>query len=550
MGEFMGNCVWWGAYTRRDVGELASGNASNWAISVRNTGQLPVDTTPKVGDIVVHPGTSYNHVAYVVWVSPDGTSYEMSDMGWCADCGPTPEEAKLRHVHADDEFIHCAGNPVIPTTDWRFADCPFGWALSKGFAASELDGLAWTLDPAEDPYLLSPVVSVPAADYPRIEISLANNAGDTGAKIYFTTANNPDFDEGKAVGFATTSDGVLRVYVVDMSDNPNWQGTITRLRVDPVEAGNSDGSYDEVAIARIRFVSSSPLPEHRVYLPLALRDEGPDPGNQPPHSPSQPLPSDDSIDQPVSTTLTWQGGDPDSDAVTYDVLLEAEDDTPEALSCANVSTTTCEPGPLLDGTHYYWQVVATDEHSATTEGPVWGFTTIPASCVELIVSGGFETDSAWELPNDRAGYTTERSHSGNRSVKVPLVDPPSGSVSYSSAFQTVTIPAAVSRATLYFWLYTLSGEPSTLSSLPLTSAGEVALSQDAQYVRILNEAGSTIESLFYCSQCDDRVWTYHQADLSKHADRTIKVYFGVFNNGQDPKTAMYVDDVSLVVCSP
>ena len=223
-GDFQGNCVWWAAYTRPDVGALASGNAENWAVSVKNTGQLPVDRTPKVGDTVVHPGSSYNHVAYVVWVSADRTSYMMSDMGWCGDCGPTPEETKLRTVDADDEFIHCKGNPAIPEVDWQFTDCPFGWTPSKGFSASQLDGSAWGFNPAADPFLLSPILSVPASEYNNVEVRLFSHAADTVGTIYFATASSPGFDASKSVEFAVTNDGAWHDIVVDMSSQPELAG--------------------------------------------------------------------------------------------------------------------------------------------------------------------------------------------------------------------------------------------------------------------------------------------------------------------------------------
>ena len=272
VGDFDGNCVWWGAYTRRDVGALASGNASNWAISVRNTGQLPVDRTPKVGDTVVHPGTSWNHVAYVVWVSTDGSKYRMSDMGWCADCGPVPEEAKLYSVDADNEFIHCAGNPPIPTDNWSFTNCPFGWTPSKGFSASSLDGTAWVLNPNQDPYVLSPILALPAADNMGLEIRMAHIAQSTLAKVYFTTATSPGFDEAKSVPFATSNDGLYHEYYVDMKAHPHWLGTITRLQVHPVEEGNADGSDDRLRLAWIRFANEDLNPP---TAPAELGPEGP-----------------------------------------------------------------------------------------------------------------------------------------------------------------------------------------------------------------------------------------------------------------------------------
>jgi hypothetical protein len=60
--------------------------------------------------------------------------------------------------------------------------------------------------------------------------------------------------------------------------------------------------------------------------------------------------------------------------VTYDVYFGISD-PPTTLVCNDVSSTTCDPGTLSYDTHYYWTVVATDNHGASASGPVWDFIT-------------------------------------------------------------------------------------------------------------------------------------------------------------------------------
>jgi hypothetical protein len=118
-----------------------------------------------------------------------------------------------------------------------------------------------------------------------------------------------------------------------------------------------------------------------IYLPLLMKSYAPGPelSNHPPSLPSAPLPVDGAEDQDLNLTLTWTGGDPDGDAVTYDVYLEAGNSEPGILVCSEVTTTFCDPGALAYDTHLYWQVVATDEHGAATTGPVWDFQTMIAA---------------------------------------------------------------------------------------------------------------------------------------------------------------------------
>jgi formylglycine-generating enzyme required for sulfatase activity len=97
--------------------------------------------------------------------------------------------------------------------------------------------------------------------------------------------------------------------------------------------------------------------------------------NRSPSAPCCPIPADGAVDQTRYTDLAWVSADPDGDALTYDVYLEQDDSTPDArLSNAQVSA-SYNPGLLAPAAHYYWRIVAQDQHGATTAGPVWEFTT-------------------------------------------------------------------------------------------------------------------------------------------------------------------------------
>jgi hypothetical protein len=113
--------------------------------------------------------------------------------------------------------------------------------------------------------------------------------------------------------------------------------------------------------------------------------------NEPPNPPGNPSPADGSVDVALDGELSWTGGDPDSDPVTYDVYLEADSDTPVTLVCSGISSTSCAPpGDLLADTTYYWQVVARDANGATRSGTVWSFQTGSGVREETILSDGFE----------------------------------------------------------------------------------------------------------------------------------------------------------------
>ncbi len=95
--------------------------------------------------------------------------------------------------------------------------------------------------------------------------------------------------------------------------------------------------------------------------------------NRPPHMPSNPYPAHGSTSVNINVDLSWTGGDPDGNPVTYDVYLGTNSTPPKVAN--NQTATSYDPGTLdLDKT-YYWKIIAWDNQSAFTEGPVWWFST-------------------------------------------------------------------------------------------------------------------------------------------------------------------------------
>jgi len=96
--------------------------------------------------------------------------------------------------------------------------------------------------------------------------------------------------------------------------------------------------------------------------------------NNPPNTPSNASPANHATGVSINADLSWTGGDPDAaDTVTYDVYFDTSETPP--LVSDNQAGTSYDPGALAYNTKYYWKIVATDNHGASTTGPVWDFTT-------------------------------------------------------------------------------------------------------------------------------------------------------------------------------
>ncbi|MCX6640574.1 MAG: hypothetical protein NTW14_08855 [bacterium] len=98
--------------------------------------------------------------------------------------------------------------------------------------------------------------------------------------------------------------------------------------------------------------------------------------NQPPGIPSNPSPISGMINvDTLQVIFSWNSFDPDpSDTVTYRIdygtSLALED------SITGLTEFIYLMPALQSGAQYYWQVTATDNHGASTAGPVWQFSTV------------------------------------------------------------------------------------------------------------------------------------------------------------------------------
>jgi uncharacterized delta-60 repeat protein len=96
--------------------------------------------------------------------------------------------------------------------------------------------------------------------------------------------------------------------------------------------------------------------------------------NNDPYQPTDPHPPNEATGVDTDVKLYWTGGDPDLlDIVNYDIYLGKINPPPKIVE--NHVDEYYQPWTMDLNTLYYWQIVAKDNHGASTPGPIWSFTT-------------------------------------------------------------------------------------------------------------------------------------------------------------------------------
>jgi hypothetical protein len=206
------------------------------------------------------------------------------------------------------------------------------------------------------------------------------------------------------------------------------------------------------------------------------------------------------------------------------------------------TTTTSATPPTIAPT---WPAQTPGPATGTVEPPPGeagpGLPPPSAGCGNLMANGSFETYDDWEIGEDPVSprYTTDQVHSGARAVL--LGNPPgmeSSVESYSSVRQEVDLPYGLTSAQLRWWQLASSQEP----AVPFAGPEE-----DRQEM-ILLLPDLTVIDILARQRSNDSVWQQRAVDLTPYRGQSVVVYFNVYNNADDARTWMYLDDIELIGC--
>ncbi|RDI41848.1 protease pro-enzyme activation domain-containing protein [Falsibacillus pallidus] len=149
---------------------------------------------------------------------------------------------------------------------------------------------------------------------------------------------------------------------------------------------------------------------------------------------------------------------------------------------------------------------------------------------ELITNGGFESGQSPWTESSSGGYQLVDSslpHAGSNSAYLNGYNN-----STDSIYQTVSIPANATSATLTFWTY--------------VSTQETSHAYDFLYAQVRNTSGSPLATLLTLNDGTASGWVKRTYDLSNYKGQTVQIAFKGTNDSSNP-TDFFVDDVSLQV---
>jgi len=159
-------------------------------------------------------------------------------------------------------------------------------------------------------------------------------------------------------------------------------------------------------------------------------------------------------------------------------------------------------------------------------------------CSNLIINGSFEEERGWhwELTPKPPSFTQDDAWDGSRSMLLGNLDPSTDVLAFSSVWQDITVPADASSVNLTF-------------RYKLISQGQQTF-DEAKFV-LLNPADGSILAVPWREKQDTAGgWEEVSIDLTTLTrGKTVRLYFGVVNDGNGNPTAMYLDDVRLMVCT-
>ena len=146
----------------------------------------------------------------------------------------------------------------VEVPDWTFDDesdlddSSGGWSARSALdPLTVADGAMQFATLGEDPAIQSGSIVVPS-EYDRLIIRMRVPDGlSTQGELFWATETDVDLDGVKYTTFDVDGTGEFVDIVIDLSDHPEWDGTIRSIRIDPVTTDEPvQGAIDRISFER------------------------------------------------------------------------------------------------------------------------------------------------------------------------------------------------------------------------------------------------------------------------------------------------------------
>ena len=158
-----------------------------------------------------------------------------------------------------------------PVDIWNFDTDLEGWTLTKNLTGTVTDSILSLQIEGADPFMTSGSgLQIDAEIKKVVEVKMKNGTNTSSGRIYWVRDTDKAFGIGTSQSFEITpEDNDFSTYSIDLTDHLNWNGTVTRIRLDPSNEATS-GTMDIDFIKVIEKVSTaletaSALPSARIF---------------------------------------------------------------------------------------------------------------------------------------------------------------------------------------------------------------------------------------------------------------------------------------------
>jgi hypothetical protein len=143
-----------------------------------------------------------------------------------------------------------SANTLAQGAGWRWSSFTWGWQAANITNVGFED--AWCFDPGSDPSLNGPLLKLDADSVQSMEVTLATRASGQTAQFFFGGEDGA-LSDAKSVQWEINGDGAPHTYSIPLGEVQGWNGTITRIRLDPIAVGDGT-TQSRTCVQQLRFI--------------------------------------------------------------------------------------------------------------------------------------------------------------------------------------------------------------------------------------------------------------------------------------------------------